>query len=190
MSLDNRKSRGSYIFRPKSIATIIFLIIAIFTILQDKLLERKEMKDGFAEVTEVHDGDTASIMINNRKERVRLIGIDAPELAQEPWGRKAKRKLEDIMRKTEKKVRIELDVEERDRYGRLLAYLWTKDGRLINEEMVKSGYALLYTVPPNVKHIERLREAQEIASRKKAGIWGEKGLKESPSDYRRTHPRD
>lgn len=190
MSFESKRKRNSYIFRPKSVAILVFLIIALFTILQDKLLERKVIKDGFVRVTAVHDGDTVSVIINNREERVRLIGIDAPELGQEPWGRKAKRKLQDIMRKTEKTVRIELDVEERDKYGRLLAYLWTKDGRLINEEMIKSGYALLYTISPNVKYVERLREAQEIASRKKAGIWGEKGLNESPSDYRRTHPRD
>ncbi|MFN3479281.1 MAG: thermonuclease family protein [Thermodesulfovibrionales bacterium] len=190
MSLDLKRKRRDYLFRPKSIATLIFLIIALFTILQDKLIERRVMKDGFVRVTGVHDGDTLSIKVNNREERVRLIGIDAPELGQEPWGKRAKRRLQDIIKRTDKIVRIELDVEERDKYGRLLAYLWTKDGRLINEEMIKSVHALLYTIPPNVKYVERLREAQEIASKKKVGLWGERGLNESPSDYRRTHPRD
>lgn len=189
MSLDIQRKRSNYISRPGSIATIIFLIVAIFTILQDKLLERKVTEDGFVKVTAVHDGDTVSIMINKREERVRLIGIDAPELGQEPWGERAKRKLQDIIRKTDRIVRVEFDIEERDKYGRLLAYLWTKDGRLINEEMVRSGHAFLYTIPPNVRYVERLKEAQEIASKKKIGLWRGDGIGERPSHYRKTHPR-
>lgn len=195
----NISSRRGYISRPKSVVIIIFLIIAFFTILQDKLQKKDSSRNQglsgattgeFLKVMAVHDGDTLSILIGNREEKIRLIGIDAPELGQEPWGKKAKKKLQDIIRKTDKTVRIELDVEERDKYGRLLAYLWTKDGRLVNEEMVRSGYALLYTIPPNVKHVDRLRKAQDIASKKKVGIWSEEGLSERPSDYRRAHPRN
>lgn len=198
MNIDIGNKRRVYISRPKSVVIIIFLILALFTILQDKLQKKNESRNqglseattgGFLKVTKVHDGDTLSVLIGNREEKIRLIGIDAPELGQEPWGRKAKRKLQDIIRKTDKTVRIELDVDERDKYGRLLAYLWTKDGRLVNEEMVRSGYALLYTIPPNVKYVDRLRKAQEMASKKKVGIWGEKGLEERPSDYRKAHPR-
>lgn len=198
MNIDIGKKRRGYISRPKSVVIIIFLIIALFTILQDKLQKKNESRNQglseattgeFLKVTKVHDGDTLSVLISNREEKIRLIGIDAPELGQEPWGRKAKRKLQDIIRKTDKTVRIELDVDERDKYGRLLAYLWAKDGRLVNEEMVRSGYALLYTIPPNVKYVDRLRKAQEMASKKKVGIWGEKGLEDRPSDYRKAHPR-
>lgn len=198
MNIDIGNKKRGYISRPKSVVIIIFLILALFTILQDKLQKKNEsrnqglseaMTGEFLKVTKVHDGDTLSVLIGNREEKIRLIGIDAPELGQEPWGRKAKRKLQDIIRKTDKTVRIELDVDERDKYGRLLAYLWTKDGRLVNEEMVRSGYALLYTIPPNVKYVDRLRKAQERASKKKVGIWGEKGLEERPSDYRKAHPR-
>lgn len=198
MSLEHSRKRRGYFFRPKSVVILIFLIIAFFTILQDKLPKKESPKNqglsgfernGFVRITVVHDGATVSIKIGDGEEKIRLIGIDAPELGQEPWGKKAKRKLQDIIRRTDKSVRIELDVEERDKYGRLLAYLWTKDGRLVNEEMVRSGYALLYTISPNVKYVERLREAQEMAYKKKVGIWGEKGLEERPSDYRKTHPR-
>ncbi|MFN3395206.1 MAG: thermonuclease family protein [Thermodesulfovibrionales bacterium] len=198
MSLEHGRKRRDYFFRPKSVVILIFLIIAFITILQDKLPKKESLKnqgfsgferDGIVSVITVHDGDTVSIKIGGREEKIRLIGIDAPELGQEPWGKKAKRKLQDIIRRTDKSVRIELDVEERDKYGRLLAYLWTKDGRLINEEMVRSGYALLYTIPPNVRYVERLRKAQEMAYKNKVGIWSERGLEERPSDYRETHPR-
>lgn len=211
MSFEKAKKRRPYPFRSKYIAFLIFLIIAIVTIFQDKCntrISRMPLKDqenswvekdgfrvtlrdfGYATVTKVHDGDTVSIIIGNAEEKVRLIGVDAPELGQEPWGKRARRKLQEMMRKTDRTVKVEFDVEERDKYGRLLAYLWTKDGRLINEEMIKSGYAIVYTVPPNVRYVDRLRQAQNMALKRRVGIWGEKGLEERPSDYRKTHPRD
>lgn len=202
MGLQRGKRKGRMLM-PKYVAVIIFLVLALVTIFQDKFIDKKASrgtsdiqrvsgvsKDEYVKVTKVHDGDTVSVIINNNEERVRLIGIDAPEMGQGQWGRKAKRKLQEIIRKSDKTVRIELDVDERDKYGRVLAYLWTKDMNMINEELVKSGYALLYTIPPNVRYVERLKRAQEIASSKGIGIWSEKGLKERPSDYRKTHPRD
>lgn len=202
MGLQRGKRKGSMLM-PKYVAVIIFLVLALVTIFQDKFIYKKAsrgtsdiqrvpgvLKDEYVKVTKVHDGDTVSVIINNNEERVRLIGIDAPEMGQGQWGKKAKRKLLDMIRKSDNTVRIELDVDERDKYGRVLAYLWTKDMKMINEEMVKSGYALLYTVPPNVRYVERLKRAQEVASSKGIGIWSEKGLNERPSDYRKIHPRD
>ncbi len=196
MSLDFQKKRGRYTFKPKHLAIIIFLLISIITIFQERLPKgitsesQRKAGDGFVRITKVNDGDTVTVLINGREERVRLIGIDAPEVDQEPWGRRARRRLQDIIRKTEKTVRLEFDMDERDRYGRLLAYLWTKNGRLINEEMVRAGYAVIYTIPPNVKYVERLKDAQKTAKDKKKGIWGEGGLEERPSEYRKTHPGD
>lgn len=146
-------------------------------------------------VTAVHDGDTVSIRaesfagIPTRLERVRLIGVDAPELGQEPWGRRSKRHLKKLISESNWIVRVELDVEKRDRYGRLLAYLWGKSGRLINEELIAAGYALSYTVPPNVKYAERFRRARAGAEERKAGLWGADGLAERPGEWRQKHPR-
>ena len=141
-----------------------------------------------ARVVRVHDGDTVSVMIGRKRERVRLIGIDAPELGQVPWGRKAKKHLEELLDRSGWTVELEPDVEKRDKYGRLLAYLWTKDGRLINLEMINHGYAVLFTFPPNVKHVKELTEGQRRARELGLGIWGRDGLKEAPVDYRRRHP--
>jgi micrococcal nuclease len=55
--------------------------------------------------------------------------------------------------------------------------------------MIKGGYALLYTIPPNVKHAEEFSKAQAEARDKRLGIWSEEGLRERPRDYRREHPR-
>ncbi len=136
----------------------------------------------------VNDGDTITVRVNGRSERIRLIGIDAPEMGQFPWGVKAKRHLQEIL-SSSREVFLEFDVDRRDKYGRLLAYVRTGDGRLINEEMVKDGYAVLFTFPPNVRYVGLFKKAQADARRRKAGIWGNTGLEETPSRYRREHPR-
>jgi micrococcal nuclease len=135
-----------------------------------------------AEVIRVHDGDTVTLSYKGSKYRVRLIGIDAPELGQKPWGRISKNHLKEIL---PDRIKIEMDVQSRDRYGRLLAYLRDENGTLINQKMVEDGYAVLLTIPPNVKHVDELKEAQRKAREAGRGLWGEDGLKESPSDYRK-----
>lgn len=131
-------------------------------------------------VTSVIDGDT--VIING--ERVRLIGIDAPESGQLPWGPRATEHLKDILSGNQWKVKVETDVQKRDRYGRILAYLWI-DGRLINLEMVRDGYAVVLTIPPNVKYAERFVKAQKYARENRKGFWAEGGLEKSPSEYRK-----
>lgn len=158
---------------------------------RDNYLRNKKFR-----VTEVHDGDTVSIRISGplglpvRTERIRLIGVDAPELKQEPWGRISKRFLKRIISQSDWIVFVEFDIEQRDKYGRLLAYLWTKKGEMINEMMVLNGYAILYTIPPNVKYVDRLVSAQRHAQMKKLGIWGKKGLRETPQQWRKAHPEN
>ncbi|HEX9020700.1 MAG TPA: thermonuclease family protein [Nitrospirota bacterium] len=142
-----------------------------------------------ARVLEVNDGDTVTLRFNWRNYRTRLIGIDAPELDQAPWGRKAKDRLIELMNQTEWYVIVETDVEKRDKYGRLLAYLWTKRRELINERMILDGQAVLFTIPPNIKYVEKFTRAERRARQEKKGIWGPDGLKERPEDYRRQHPR-
>ncbi|MBL7996544.1 thermonuclease family protein, partial [bacterium] len=60
---------------------------------------------------------------------------------------------------------------ERDKYGRLLVYLYLEDGRMINEEIVKAGYANLMTYPPNVRYRERFADAYRFARENKKGLW-------------------
>ncbi|MCX8060755.1 MAG: thermonuclease family protein, partial [Aquificaceae bacterium] len=70
------------------------------------------------------------------------------------------------------KVYLEFDVQKTDRYGRLLAYVWLSDGRMLNEVIIKEGYAQVYTIPPNVKYQERLLSAQRRAREEGRGLWG------------------
>jgi micrococcal nuclease len=172
------------------VSVIFFVLAAGFYLAHEKYpFLRMVQHNETAMVTAVHDGDTVSVIINDKQERVRLIGIDAPELAQRPWGDEAKRYLESILESAGRKVRIERDVEKNDQYGRALAYLWTADNMLINLAMVKNGYAMLYTIPPNVKYVEEFRKAQAEAREKRLGIWGDDNFRERPQDYRNKHPR-
>jgi micrococcal nuclease len=84
-----------------------------------------------ARVVAVHDGDTLSVVIGRRKERVRLIGIDAPELGQRPWGANAKKYLRELVALSGNSVVLEFDLDKRDKYGRLLAYVRTLDNKLL-----------------------------------------------------------
>src|SRR5262245_11374581 len=110
-----------------------------------------------ASVLHVDDGDTIDVRIDGRVERVRYIGIDAPEVAHEgtgaaPGGEAAARVNRSLLRG--RHVRLELDQELRDRYGRLLAYVWA-DGTMVNLEMVRLGYARPLTIPPNIRYAQR-----------------------------------
>jgi micrococcal nuclease len=148
-------------------------------------------------VTQVHDGDTISIKAESfagfplRIEKVRLIGIDTPELKQEPWGRKAKKHLKKLLSESDWIVNVEFDVQERDKYGRLLGYIWSRNkGILINQKMIEDGMAVLFTFPPNVRYEDRFTEAEKMASKKGIGLWGPNGLTQKPADWRREHPRE
>jgi micrococcal nuclease len=128
----------------------------------------------YYDVVRVVDGDTIIISFNGKEERVRMIGIDTPETVHptkpvEPFGPEAseytKRRLEG------KKAGMELDVQERDQYGRLLAYVWV-DGVMINNELLEEGLAVVSTYPPNVKYVEFFRQTEKKAKEEKKNIWG------------------
>ncbi len=143
-----------------------------------------------AKVITVNDGDTITILLDGSKYRVRLIGIDAPEMGQEPWGRASRDHLRRLLKDGRWRVSLEQDIEHYDKYNRLLVYLWTSDGRMLNEEMLQDGYAVLFTIQPNSKYSRRFRNAERIARENRRGIWGPNGLTEKPLDYKKTHPRN
>ncbi len=104
-------------------------------------------------------------------ERVRYIGIDTPESTseQECFGVEAtRRNTELVLGKT---VELETDVSQRDRYGRLLRYVWVGNA-MVNEILVREGYAQVSTFPPDVKYVERFLAAQKEARDASLGLWG------------------
>ncbi len=68
-------------------------------------------------------------------------------------------------------ITIEFDVQERDRYKRLLGYVYLSNGKMLNEEIVKAGYASVMTIPPNVKYKDRFLRAYKQARERKIGLW-------------------
>jgi len=120
-----------------------------------------------------------------RSQEVRLIGIDAPEWGQE-YGTNAKsHALKFCYGKT---LRLEFDRQKKDRYGRLLAYVYCgKD--MLNEELTRAGLALVGKYKPNTKYHDRLLRAQKEAERKRNGFWMRGGLKQTPAQWRKTHKK-
>ena len=124
-------------------------------------------------VVRVVDGDTIHVRIGARVEKVRYIGVNTPEVhhptkGEEPGGREA---AEVNRRLVEgQAVRLELDVQERDRYGRLLAYVWIGD-LMINAELLRLGYAQVMTIPPNVRYQEVFLKLQREAREAGRGLW-------------------
>lgn len=115
-------------------------------------------------------------------ERVRLIGIDAPDFKQQPWGSEAKGRLEELI--NGQPVLLESDVEQKNPYGQRLAYIWI-DGVLLNQQLVKEGYALAVPRSPNTKYIELLARAQEWARLSGKGIWNpENPMRQTPTEFR------
>ncbi|MBW4555344.1 MAG: thermonuclease family protein [Trichormus sp. ATA11-4-KO1] len=117
--------------------------------------------------------------------RVRLVGIDAPDLQQQPWGDEARQLLEKLIGDLEKPVTLEFDLEAKDKIGRTLAYVW-RDQQLLNEQVVKQGYALFVGRSPNHKYDQRLERAQQWARLMGKGIWHpEKPMRVPPAEFRR-----
>ena len=123
-------------------------------------------------VERVVDGDT---LVMDDDERVRLIGVDTPETKKpgspiECFGKAATAFTERLVEG--RRVRLELDVEERDRYGRLLAYVVrADDGLSVNAELVRRGYATALTIPPNVRHADEYARLARRARQRGLGLW-------------------
>jgi micrococcal nuclease len=114
---------------------------------------------------------------------VRLIGIDSPEPTQRPFGDSATAGLAALVSPGDT-VRLENDVEPRDRYGRLLAYVWHR-GSMLNWTMLREGWAVVLTYPPNVQWVAAFIPAQEQARAQRRGLWAVDGFRCLPVDRRR-----
>ena len=130
-------------------------------------------------VDSVTDGDT----LRCGGSPIRLLLIDTPEMDQDPWGKIAKEALESLA-PPGTRLHIEHDLELRDRYNRELAYLYLDDGRLVNEELLRMGVALLSIYPPNIKYVDRFRAIQEEAVRRQTGLWAFDAFSCTPANHR------
>lgn len=142
-------------------------------------------------IVEFNDGDTVRVDMNGTKERVRFIGVDTPE-TQDPrtsvqcFGKVASEFTKSFI--GEQSVRLEADPTNtnRDRYNRLLRYVYLPDGRLVNAEIIKQGYGFAYTLFPFEK-MEEFRGYEQQAREQNLGLWGSCDIKQD-GDKKTTNP--
>ncbi len=128
-------------------------------------------------VTKVIDGDTIDI---DTGERVRLICIDSPEYYNEGY-EESKEFLEDLI--LGKEVKLEKDISEVGKYGRLVRHVYLPDGTFVNELIVKEGYATAYWYEPDTTLCPIIQKAEDYARRNELGIWAEVEEKDEEEDY-------
>ncbi|MBM3711888.1 MAG: thermonuclease [Actinobacteria bacterium] len=140
------------------------------------------------QVSEIIDGDTYKIIIDKFEFKVRLIGVDTPEASRSFKTKSdAKRKgvksnqiieigkiatlfLKNYISEGDS-IRLELDIQKFDRYGRILAYVYLMNGEMINEILLKEGYAQVMTIPPNIKYQDKFMLLQQYAIENSKGLW-------------------
>jgi micrococcal nuclease len=136
-----------------------------------------------AAVERVVDGDTAWFTLTDgTREKVRFIGVDTPESTtqHEPFGKEAAAYTASILN-VGRSVDLQIDLDERDRYGRLLAYVWlsrpgTGDAaearaKMLNAMLVEKGYAMVLTIPPNIAYVDLFVALQLEARNAARGLW-------------------
>ncbi|EXJ09515.1 MULTISPECIES: thermonuclease family protein [Nitrincola] len=128
-----------------------------------------------AQVRYVIDADT---LVLNNGERVRLLGIDAPELGRdgqpdEPYAREGKKWLEGLLREHDHRVLLQYGQERKDRYGRSLAYLFLPDGTNLQRALLSDGWVMQVHVAPNLEFAECLAQFERQAEQQAKRIWSQ-----------------
>jgi micrococcal nuclease len=134
------------------------------------------------------DGDTVLVRIEERVQRIRLIGIDTPEaVVNEKAIRDSRRSAESVSKTLQRgdkasrftrsaippgtKVSITFDKKRVDNYGRILGYVYLEDGTMLNQKIVAAGFGKARSYPPNLKHQELLESAEQHARQRRLGLW-------------------
>jgi micrococcal nuclease len=139
---------------------------------EKKEKETEEKREGVP-VLAVVDGDTFKAKVNGKEETIRLLLVDTPETKHpqkgvQPFGPEASKFTENFL--AGKTVQLEKDVSQRDKYGRLLRYVYV-DGKSLQEELLKRGLARITVYPPDVKYLDEFQALQKKAQDKELGIW-------------------
>jgi micrococcal nuclease len=151
------------------------LSLLLFAFFLSLLVGCSSEVDSLYEVTKVVDGDTIKVKINGQEETIRLLLIDTPETVHpnkpvQPFGPEASAFVKELLE--DKKVKVELGISERDKYGRLLAYVYTESGEMVNELLLAEGLArVAYIYEPNTKYIDEFYAIQKKAQKQNVGIW-------------------
>lgn len=161
-----------------SLILILFISAGIFILGRavKELPSYDELSEDTCIAKHIIDGDTIVVHYKGRDEKVRLIGINTPEIHHpakgvEPFGYEAKKFVEGVL-KAGDRIKLEFDIQSRDKYGRLLAYVYLSDGRFLNALLVENGYAQVMTIPPNLKYQDLFLDLERKAREEDKGLWG------------------
>ncbi|PID32005.1 hypothetical protein CR970_02785 [Candidatus Saccharibacteria bacterium] len=189
--MQRRYGRGRALVRPRLIAIIMIVLSLVVYIGQDRGWfstsndKLRTSQPGLYRVVHFDDGDTITVDMNGRTETIRFIGIDTPEIhdrrkAVQCYGHEAAVFTRNMIGNS--RVRLEADPlnTNRDRYNRLLRYVYLPDGTFVNAEIVRQGYAFAYTSFPMV-HADYMRELQAEAQREQRGLWS--NCTPTPNEY-------
>lgn len=164
--------------RKQTVKLLIALIAGLISLGAAKFSETPQkpfIEPGFYKVTRVFDGDTIEVDMNGTKEKVRFIGVDTPETHDprkpvECFGQAAADFTKQLISSSD--VRLEADAinTNRDRYQRLLRYIYLPDGRLVNAEIIKEGYGFAYLSFPFTK-LDEFRQLEKQARERGKGLW-------------------
>lgn len=170
---------------PWMIGGLVIAIVAVSYFLHEPKAPPSATPKG-AELTctvkTVYDGDTLTARCPAGEVKVRVFGIDSPEMGQKPWGNAAKQTLQNLLPGRDP---IRLQVRDQDRYGRTVAQVLVGD-RDVGLEMVRQGQAVMYE-----QYNKSLvyRQAQNEAQQARRGIWAKPGAQQDPAAWRRLNPR-
>lgn len=192
--LNPRKVRGRYrTSRNKRNFLIISILLVIFISVASLYVQKNnsDYNTVEAEVIRVVDGDTFVVFLNGREERLRLIGVDAPESVSNNeeensvFGDRASEYTQAAL-PVGTKVFLTFDEEKEDQYGRILAYVWiTEDTSnmdyLFQKQLLEDGYAIAIRYEPNTMYTQILYETMDEARMNKQGLWAEQDFYEEYS---------
>ncbi|MDT0212435.1 thermonuclease family protein [Rothia sp. ARF10] len=132
----------------------------------------RQVAGALVPVVGVTDGDTIKVRVGATTERVRLIGLDAPELkGDECWAQKASSRMQSLVQSRSVRLVADPTQDDRDRYGRLLRHVVTEDGRFAAQVLIEGGFAKEYTYRDAYEHRGDYLAAQKRAQARKLGVW-------------------
>lgn len=129
-------------------------------------------------VLRIIDGDTIEVNSNGVLEKIRLIGVNTPETVDprkkvECFGKEASRFVTDILVGTSVSLEADASQGERDRYGRLLRYVYLSDGSLLNKTIIAEGYGYEYTYNVPYRYMNEFKDAERTAQKLEKGLWAD-----------------
>jgi micrococcal nuclease len=162
--------------QPAWIALAVVVSVCFLAGCNSRLHATSTPRSDVTSVTRVIDGDTIVANIQGTSERVRLIGVDTPETVDPHrptgcYGPEASAFTKSLL-PAGTPIRLVLDAEPRDKYKRLLAYVYrTQDNLFVNDVLARQGYANVLTIPPNVSHVDEFVAAVADARANNRGLW-------------------